>query len=101
MDYSARPIDGGLEIKLSGRMTLVDHDRFRSVVDTLEGMEGGRCVFDLSGLEFVDSSGLGMFLIARDVAQNRGIDIVLRGARDGVQRILGIAKFDTLFTVEA
>ncbi|HYE49090.1 MAG TPA: STAS domain-containing protein [Azospirillaceae bacterium] len=101
MDYSVRPLEGGLEIRLTGRMTLVDHDRFRAVVDSIEKMDGGRCVFDLSGLEFIDSSGLGMFLIARDVAQPKNIDIVLRHAQEAVRRILNIAKFDTLFTVEA
>jgi len=100
MDYTVQTIDSGLQVTLTGRMTLVDHDKFRAVVDSIEKMQGQRCVFDLSGLEFVDSSGLGMFLIARDVAQPKNVEISLRGAQDGVRRILQIAKFNTLFTID-
>lgn len=99
MDYAVQEIDGGILVSLSGRMTLIDHGKFREVVDSLERMRGTRCVFDLSKLEFVDSSGLGMFLIARDIAMPKNVEIELRGATEGVGRVLEIAKFATLFTV--
>ncbi|MFM2043277.1 MAG: hypothetical protein RLY86_1853 [Pseudomonadota bacterium] len=101
MDYSVQQTDDGILVKLSGRMTLVDHDKFREVVDQLEKMKrDGVCVFDLSALQFVDSSGLGMFLIARDVAMPKDVEIILKGAQDSVGRVLDIAKFGTLFTVQ-
>ena len=99
MDYAVRNAADGLHVALNGRMTLIDHEKFRVVVDAIEQFQGTRCAFDLSGLEFVDSSGLGMFLIARDVALPKGIEIELRGAQDAVKRILQIAKFQTLFSV--
>ncbi|WP_119678437.1 STAS domain-containing protein [Indioceanicola profundi] len=99
MDYSVQEIDGGIVVNFSGRMTLVDHDRFRSVIDSMEKMHGSRCIFDLAGLDFIDSSGLGMFLIARDIAMPRNVEIELRGATGSVRRVLQIAKFDTLFLV--
>jgi len=99
MDYNVQTIAEGLQVNLSGRMTLVDHDKFRAVVDSVEQMSGKCCVFDLSGLEFIDSSGLGMFLIARDVALQKQIEVRLQGARNGVKRILEIAKFESLFNV--
>lgn len=99
MDYSVQTTGEGIRVTLTGRMTLVDHDKFRAVVDAIEKMQGVTCDFDLSSLEFVDSSGLGMFLIARDVAMPKNVEIRLRGAQDGVRRILQIAKFHTLFTV--
>jgi HptB-dependent secretion and biofilm anti anti-sigma factor len=100
MDYAVHTTDDGLTVALTGRMTLVDHDKFRNVVDAIEKMAGTRCVFDLAGLEFVDSSGLGMFLIARDVAQPKAVEIELRNAQEGVRRILTIAKFNTLFRID-
>lgn len=100
MDYAVQSTDQGLNISLTGRMTLIDHDKFRAVVDSIERLNGGICIFDLRGLEFIDSSGLGMFLIARDVAQPKGVDIQLHGAQDAVRRILQIAKFHTLFKID-
>lgn len=99
MDYAVQAATDGLHVTLKGRMTLIDHEKFRNVVDAIEKSTGSKCVFDLSGLEFVDSSGLGMFLIARDVALPKGMEIELFGAQDGVKRILQIAKFQTLFSV--
>lgn len=99
MDYTVQTAADGLRVTLTGRMTLIDHEKFRNVVEAIERGPGGSCVFDLTGLEFVDSSGLGMFLIARDVALPRGVEIELHGAQDAVKRILQIAKFQTLFHV--
>jgi anti-anti-sigma factor len=99
MDYAVQTAADGLRVTLAGRMTLVDHEKFRAVVEAIERMQGERCVFDLSGLEFVDSSGLGMFLIARDVALPKNVEIELLGAQESVRRILQIAKFQTLFRV--
>ncbi|MBP7338478.1 STAS domain-containing protein [Niveispirillum sp.] len=99
MDYTVHTAADGLRVTLSGRMTLIDHEKFRNVVDAIEKAEGNVCIFDLTRLEFVDSSGLGMFLIARDVALPKKMEIELFGAQESVKRILQIAKFQTLFRV--
>jgi anti-anti-sigma factor len=57
-------------------------------------------VFDLTGLEFVDSSGLGMLIIARDTAQKKQLEFTLRGARDNVRRLMEIAKFNRMFVMQ-
>lgn len=100
MDYTVHTAADGLRVTLTGRMTLIDHEKFRNVVDAIEKSSTKLCVFDLSGLEFVDSSGLGMFLIARDVALPKEMEIQLLNAQESVRRILQIAKFQTLFSVK-
>ena len=99
MDYTVQATSDGLRVTLTGRMTLIDHEKFRNVVDAIEKATGAVCLFDLTKLEFVDSSGLGMFLIARDVALPKKMEIELFGAQESVKRILQIAKFQTLFRV--
>lgn len=100
MDYKIRTEEGATEIFLSGRMTFADHEKFRNVLSAFEGPHGHQLVFDLSNLEFVDSSGLGMFIIARDTAQKRNLDFRLRGAKDDVKRLITVAKFHRMFTIE-
>jgi len=90
---------GVTEIRLSGRMTFAEHDRFRHVMSALDGPTGHQLVFDLSDLEFVDSSGLGMFLIARDMAQRKRLDFSLKGVRNDVRRIMTLAKFERIIPI--
>lgn len=101
MDFTVSDAQGSTEIRLSGRMTFSDHETFRSVIGAFDRPAGHRVVFDLSGLDFVDSSGLGMFIIARDTARKRKLDFAMRGARDEVQRLIAVAKLHKMFTIDA
>lgn len=86
-------------VYLSGRMTFADHETFRGVIAAFDGPAGQRMIFDLSELAFIDSSGLGMFIIARDTAQKRGLEFSIRGARDEVKRLITVAKFHRMFDI--
>lgn len=83
----------------TGRMTFADHDKFRAVMAAFDGGPGHGMIFDLSGLDFVDSSGLGMFIIARDTAQKKGLNFSISGARDDVKRLITVAKFHKMFNI--
>jgi anti-anti-sigma factor len=52
---------------------------------------------DLSALEFIDSSGLGDLIWARNQATDRGGDVVLVGAPDRVLRLLELTQLDQVF----
>lgn len=100
MEFAVHDQPDRTEIRLSGRMTFADHEAFRDVIAAFDRPAGHRMIFDLSGLDFVDSSGLGMFIIARDTAQKRNQEFVMRGARAEVQRLITVAKFHTMFTFD-
>jgi len=99
MDYRISTAFGVTEIALSGRMTFSDHETFRQVISAFEGPSGHEMVFDLSGLEFVDSSGLGMFLIAREVAEKKRLGFKLKGVRGSVRRVMSLAKFERVIPI--
>ncbi len=88
-------------VSLSGEFTFSDHTSFRDMVARLLRSKGDPLVIDLSRLEFIDSAGLGMMLIARDEAAKAARALVLRGARGHVERMFSVTKFETLFTLEA
>ncbi len=100
MEYKIKTGQGQTEVFLSGRMTFADHEKFRHVIAAFEGPLGHQMVFDLDGLDFVDSSGLGMFIIARDTALKRNLEFKIRGARDDVKRLITVAKFHKMFDIE-
>ncbi|KAF0143200.1 MAG: hypothetical protein FD153_556 [Rhodospirillaceae bacterium] len=71
MEYMVHTTSTGQEIQLSGRFTFSDHENSLSVVKLVEEDNSDRLIFNMSSLEFIDSAGLGMFLITREAAERR------------------------------
>ena len=66
----------------------------------IELREGDETVtIDLSGVEFIDSSGLRSLLGASRRAHERGKDLVLRSPSAGVTRLLALTGTTDLFRV--
>lgn len=94
-------IDDGSTVVLSGTLTFTDHPVFRVMANQLFGSKLSGLVVNLKNLEFIDSAGLGMLLIARDEALKGNRQLVLKSAGGQVKRMFDISKFDTLFKVES
>jgi len=99
MEYTIKRDVDAAEVRFSGRLTFADQEAFRGLLSVFDEVSGGSVVFDLDGLDFVDSSGLGMFIIARDAARRRSVDFTMRGARDEVKRLIEVARFGRLFNL--
>lgn len=97
-DFDSR--DGGLTIKVSGRMTHKDHKAFRDILGHINSAGTPKVRFDLSRVEFMDSSALGMLLIVRDAATQQNREVVLKGATGQVETLMKVAKLHKYFTVE-
>jgi anti-sigma B factor antagonist len=54
---------------------------------------------DLSGTEFIDSSGLSMLVRLRHKAHARGLALVLVDPSPAVRRLLEITRIERLFTL--
>jgi anti-anti-sigma factor len=59
-----------------------------------------RQILDLANLEFVDSAGIGMLLIAREELSNLDKQFILRKAGGQVKRVLTVAQLGKLITIE-
>lgn len=59
-----------------------------------------RVVLDLSGLSFLDSSGLRVFVTAREALATRGAELVLRQPTDNTRRLLDITGLGEVITIE-
>lgn len=92
--------DQAATIHLHGRLTFAENGAFRQVVETLEQAGRERVVFDLAQLGYIDSAGMGMLLVARDLAAARGGAVTLANADGQVARMLRLAKFSDFFTLE-
>lgn len=57
-------------------------------------------VLDLSNTQYMDSSALGMILLLKDHADNLGGKVIIKQPSDTVYKILEIAQFHRLVTIE-
>ncbi len=58
-------------------------------------------ILDLSGLNWINSAGLGMLILARETAEKSDLKLVLRSPRGHVKSLLELGRFDKIFTIEA
>lgn len=74
---------GGKEMVLTmqGDLTHRDFDGFLDLTERMAESGVQRVKLDLGGLESIDSSGVGMLLMAFDVARRRRIDMTIHNAR--------------------
>lgn len=100
MEYNIKDQGAEIEVSLKGRFTFSDHSSFRKVQDEIFKAGRTRCVFEMSQLEFIDSAALGMMLLTRDISSKKGVEIILKGAKDQVQRVMSISRFHLVFKVE-
>lgn len=100
MDYRIDREAHQTTVFLRGRLTFNDHSVLRAMIREMSLSDPGRQVLDLSALEFVDSAGIGMLLIAREEMANVEKDLVLRKAAGQVKRVLTVAQLGKLVTIE-
>lgn len=93
----AVPTDSGeLVIKLDGEIDIANVGELGVAVDALLDGAVGAVVFDLSELEFLDSSGIAVLLRAA----RRAPSVRLRRPRRVVRRVLEAAGLDDVLPVE-
>ncbi|HCR85772.1 MAG TPA: anti-sigma factor antagonist [Alphaproteobacteria bacterium] len=89
--------ENSVKFLLSGKFTFSDHQNFRSVVDATKQPGTKRVEIDLSGVEFVDSAALGMFLVARQEATKNNCELHLLNPVGHVKNMFELSNFNTLF----
>ena len=100
MEYKINTDISNFEIYISGRFTFSDYPVFRELLKTVDLNKGKSLIFDLNNLTFMDSSALGMLLIAHEETKKTGGVIILRQPQGQVRRTLEIASMSSLFNIE-
>lgn len=87
-------------LRLSGRFDLTARLRFNHVCEEVWiRRELRELHVDLAGVEYMDSSALGMLLILQRRAAERALPVTLLHCQPHVRRILGSANFTRLFCI--
>jgi len=86
-------------VSLNGVFTYRDHGVFDNIINELQKMtKNGSLIFDLSRVEFIDSSIVGVFSLIGEKASDKNIAVYMRGANGEVRDIMCKVGFDRLFT---
>jgi anti-anti-sigma factor len=98
MDISTHSKDQTVTIALSGRFDFQVNRPFREACEAALKGEGITVLdLDLSRIDYMDSSALGMLLLVRERATANNQQVLLSGCKGTVKQILDIANFSRLF----
>ena len=92
--YQVGESDGAREMFVSGRLSVRDAEGFEALLRDIRDADTDRYVLDLSGLEHMDSAGLGKLILLRDAARAKGVELCLRRPQGRVKRILAVSQFE-------
>jgi anti-anti-sigma factor len=87
-------------VSLRGELDLTSAPVFERALRAAESGNPRQLIIDLSGLEFMDSTGLRALLLARERAQADGHGLALRRGPRQVQRVLELTKTVDAFVFE-
>ena len=91
--------DGLVNVTLAGRLDSAAVERIEPDLVASLVPRGARAIVDLSGLEFVSSMGLRMFItIARDLAGNNG-KLVLYSPQPWVNVMFTVASLHSIISI--
>ncbi len=88
---------GATVVTLRGRITLgSDTRQLSETVDELEQGSFTHVVFDLSGVDYVDSAGLGLLTRCAVAARNTGSAFHLAGVSPKVRNLLHVTRLERI-----
>ena len=93
--------DDGVVVQLAGELDMLSAPDVSDQLSALLEAGETRLVMDLTGLQFLDSSGLSALLGAHQAAQARGASLVLRSPNERIVRLVNISGLGDVFEIRA
>lgn len=93
--------DGIAVLSLDGRLNMVTASRLRDVVNSTVENGFPRVVIDLSGVDFIDSSGLGALISGLKTARQAGGDLRITSPTEQVQLVLQLTNMERVLPAYA
>ncbi|MFD2206044.1 STAS domain-containing protein [Kiloniella antarctica] len=100
MNYSSRQNGDTLSVSFQGEFGFSDNTQVEEVIEEMSKNNCSHYSIDLSGLETIDSAGLGMLLLINDAAVDCGKSLELCKPAGQVQKMLEISKFSEIVSIK-
>lgn len=86
-------------IKLKGDLDVYSEDEFKGFIE--ENLDENKdLVIDLSDLDYLDSTGLGMFMNIYNKQKSKGKTVKIINAKDNIKKLFKITDLTALFDME-
>ncbi len=100
MQVTQRLNNENATLSLTGRFDFNSHREFREGYEALlQKPSVQNLEIDMAGVDYLDSSALGMLLLLKDRVTARNVKLSITKTSGSVRQILEIANFDKLFTI--
>ncbi len=100
MEHAVREERGALIVSFEGEVDLEHSPRAREVL--LECIDRGQTLLvDLSGVTYIDSSGVASLVEAFQKAKKKGTEFALAAVNPAARRVLELARLDKVFRIHA
>jgi anti-sigma B factor antagonist len=100
MNFSHEIKNDKLVIRLSG--DLIGEDNGTSIMEAVSNaLQQGlmACIVDISGLRYINSSGIGVLITILTKFRNKGGEVYLMKPSESVQKLLVITKLNAIFQI--
>jgi anti-sigma B factor antagonist len=98
MEHAIREESGALIAAFSGEVDLEHSPKAREVLLSCVG-RAKKVLVDLSGVSYIDSSGVASLVEAFQKAKKSGVEFALVSVNAPARRVLELARLDKVFTI--
>src|SRR5882762_10484650 len=101
MAVETKRLDSGVAIiTISGRLALGgETEKLDAAVNTLLAADQKKVVLDITSLDYVDSSGIGMLVSSLTKFKKAGGDLKVAGANARIRRIFAMTGVETMMPI--
>lgn len=100
LNVEVKDHNGRLRLSMSGRFDFNSNRDFRKAYeDGLKRYATGGIELDFHGVDYMDSSALGMLLLFKERAEELDRSISLINCQESVREILDVVNFGKLFSI--
>ena len=102
MELQTRAVRKTLIIDVRGEVDLFSSPKMRSaMVEAINSKEATQVAVNLSGVKYIDSSGVATLVEGLQLARSRHRAFVLFGLQQGAREVLELARLDKIFDIRA
>lgn len=96
MQYTTSEKGDRLGVKVSGAINFKTANTFKKAIDEFKASGAKSMDVDVSDVDIIDSTGLGLFVLAYDEVKLKGGEITIGGAKGMVLNLLKATHFEDI-----
>lgn len=93
MQYRIESEGQQCRVCFEGSLTYEDRDTLRSMLTNLKEKKPREVILDMKALEYIDSSGLGMYLLMREQVESAGGTLQIGPLSEQVEKMFRLSRF--------